>query len=147
MMKYSVTSSLSQNTLGSVHLVAVPLLILAWHRDIRTGIGKVFGSSVICASESQQVADIVILEPLIGQKLASDWQLLWERKESFFFAIFLRNNFSGPYNHSYICTAKCSQVPFIGQIEFWEPSISQCMRNSNNGSEIFILSQSFLCRK
>ena len=84
MMKYSVTSSLPQNTLGSVHLVAVPLLILAWHRDIRTGIGKVFGSSVICASESQQVADIVILEPLIGHNLASDWQLLGEKRKLLF---------------------------------------------------------------
>ena len=88
MMKYSVTSSLPQNTLGSVHLVAVPLLILAWHRDIRTGIGKVFGSSVICASESQQVANIVILELLIGQKLASDWQLLLGEKRKLLFCNF-----------------------------------------------------------
>ena len=37
-----------KNTLGGLHLVLVPGLVLACHQDIRRGLGAVFGSSVLC---------------------------------------------------------------------------------------------------
>ena len=56
-----------KNTLGGLHLVLVPGLVLACHQDIRRGLGAVFGSSVLCrvaspASDTQHQVTVSTIQ-------------------------------------------------------------------------------------